>query len=45
MEIKRGNEIRSQHIEHQYIAGIAGEDGRGIAGEWYGYSPAYGRLV
>lgn len=33
MEIKRGNGLRPQHIEQQYIAGTAGEVGRGIVGE------------
>ena len=45
MEIKRGNEMRPQYIERQYIAGKVGEDKRGMTGEWYGYSLAYGRLV
>ncbi|MBO6253195.1 MAG: hypothetical protein J6O49_06025, partial [Bacteroidaceae bacterium] len=32
-EIKRGNGLRPQHIEQQYIAGAAGEVVRGKIGE------------
>jgi hypothetical protein len=38
-EIKRGNGLRPQHIEQQYIAGAAGEMVRGMRGDDYWCSP------
>jgi len=38
-EIKRGNGLRLQHIEQQYIAGAAGEVARGMIGDDYWCSP------
>ena len=43
-EIKRGNGLRPQYIEQQYIAGAIGERDRGKAGDRYGYSPAQNML-
>ena len=38
-EIKRGNGVRPQYIEQQYIAGAIGEVVRGMIGDDYWYSP------
>jgi hypothetical protein len=40
-EIKRGNGLRPQHIEQQYIAGAAGEMVRGMRGDRFSLKTHY----
>ena len=41
MEIKKGNGVRPQHIEQQYIAGAAGEMVRGMRGDRFSLKTHY----